>query len=274
MQVIAIDVGRSGVKVVSDDKEKYFPSKVGGARDMDIGENGDYVVTVNGQDFFVGDMSMESYTQREMATKTKMHDESKILFATGIATVVNDPVVYVTTGLPIDLHGQQKVAMADFLQGQYHVSLNGKEKSFLVKEVGIVPEGAGIYWRLQNFNKKNNNIRIINLGSRTINALTVKNGRFWDKESACLDWGMFEMDVAGDTLGVKEQFARKIKGDISKTWLTYQADSDIVVIGGGGALRLGEQLKGQFLVTHITENPVMDDVGGMYEMGVAKCLGK
>lgn len=34
MQVITIDVGRSGVKVVSGDHEKFFPSKVGEARDM------------------------------------------------------------------------------------------------------------------------------------------------------------------------------------------------------------------------------------------------
>ena len=274
MQIVAIDVGRSAVKVISGGNETYFPSKVGEARDMDIGENGDYVVTVNGQDFFVGDMSMESYTQREMATKAKMHDESKILFATGLATVVYDPVVYVTTGLPIDLHGQHKAAMANFLQGQYHVTLNGVEKSFLVKEVGIIPEGAGIYWRLQNFDKKSNTIRVLNLGSRTINALTVKKGRFWDKESVCLDWGMFEMDVARDSLTMKEQFARKIRGDISKAWLSYRQDSDIVVIGGGGVLRLSEQLKDQFLVTHVTENPIMDDVRGMYEMGVTKWLGK
>ena len=46
MQVIAIDVGRSGVKVVSGDNEKYFSSKVGDSREMDIGEHGGYVVTV------------------------------------------------------------------------------------------------------------------------------------------------------------------------------------------------------------------------------------
>ena len=82
------------------------------------------------------------------------------------------------------------------------------------------------------------------------------------------------MDAAGDGLIVKEQFARKIKGDISKIWLTYQADSDIVVLGGGGALRLGKQLQEQFLITHVTENPIMDDVRGMYEMGVARWVGK
>jgi len=44
--------------------------------------------------------------------------------------VVNDLVVYVVTGLPIDLHGKQKVVMTNFLQGQYHVTLNDKEKIF------------------------------------------------------------------------------------------------------------------------------------------------
>lgn len=273
MQVIAVDGGRSKIKVAAENAARSFLAKIGDSREMDIGENSDYVVTVNGQGYFVGDMAMESYSIREMATKSKQHEETKILFATAIASVVTDKEVSIVTGLPINQHSSSKTSMQHFLSGDYNVVLNGVEKKFRVCDVGIVPEGSGIYKRL-NFDKKNSVIRVLQLGSVTTNALTVVNGRFWDKESTCLDWGMFQLDIAGDSDKQKEQFARKIKGDLSKVWLTYKADTDIVVLAGGGALRMGKQLKDQYTVTHMSEDPVMDDVLGFYEMGVLKWQGR
>ena len=273
LEIIAVDLGRSGVKVIASDRELYFPSRVGDARIMNVGENRNYIVAMDGKEYFVGDMAIESYTQREMATKAKEHSESRILFATAIGAVIKGPEVYVITGLPINLHSNHKTSMATYLQGKYRVKINGIEKNFVVKEIAVAAEGAGTFYRLQGINKKQGTIRILNLGSRTINALTVRDGRFWDKESTSLDWGLFEVDNAGDNLGIREQFDRKIKADISKIWLSYQADSDLVVLCGGGALRLGEQLQDLFTVVQIVEDPIFEDVRGMYEMGITKWAG-
>lgn len=270
MKIVAIDLGRSGVKVATATEERYFPSRVGDARTLNIGEPGDYVVSVNGCEYFVGEMAKESYTEREMATKSKQHEESKVLFAAGLASVANDSVINAITGLPINLHAAQKSSLMEYLRGDYRVVINGIRKDFTVREVAVAAEGAGTFWRLKNFNKKQSTIRVINLGSRTINAMTVQNGRIWDRESGCLDWGMFELDHAGDTPRVRDEFARRIKAGLSKLWLTYTPDSDIIVLTGGGALRIGEQLRDQFTVVHIPDNPIFEDARGMYEMGLQK----
>ena len=85
---------------------------------------------------------------------------------------------------------------------------------------------------------------------------------------------MFQLDSAGDTLKQKIQFANKIKADLSKVWLSYKPDSDIVVSGGGGAIRIGEQLKDQYTAVYIIPDPVLDDVKGFWEMGELKWPGR
>jgi len=91
MQIIGIDVGRNRVKAVSKDARVDFPSVVGEWQDRNLTTGGNYEVTVDGDKCFIGDLAIkESYCLREMATESKVHQESKILFLTALALLAKD----------------------------------------------------------------------------------------------------------------------------------------------------------------------------------------
>ena len=107
MQIIGVDVGRNKVKAVSAKGRVDFPSVVGEWQQRNLATNyGDYEVIVDQQKVFIGDLAVRgSYCQREMATDTKMHQESKILFLSALALLAKErEQINVVTSLPVTQH--------------------------------------------------------------------------------------------------------------------------------------------------------------------------
>lgn len=81
MQIIGVDVGRNRVKAVSSTNRVDFPSVVGEWQERNLTSYGKYEVIIDGEKYFIGDLALrESYCPREMATESKVHLESKVLF--------------------------------------------------------------------------------------------------------------------------------------------------------------------------------------------------
>lgn len=290
MQIIGVDVGRNKVKAVSAKGRVDFPSVVGEWQQRNLATNyGDYEVIVDQHKVFIGDLALrESYCQREMATETKIHQESKILFLSALALLAKDgEPINVVTGLPVAQHTTAgKHEFKKLLEGTHNVVINGQRINLMIKEIGIVPEAGGAYWHavLNEYGQVNNafiagqKVRIVDVGSRTVNFCTIDKREYIDRDSGTLSYGVIELMNADKTSGgdinnvgedVKEHFARRIAGDLSKKWLNYLPDNDLVLLTGGGSMLLQQYLRSHFKVSQLVDT-VYANAEGFFKMGVGK----
>ena len=268
VNMIGIDIGRNQVKAYSQDFRVKFPSRVGEWRQRRLNSGGDYELEYNGKKYFIGDLAEESYTVREMATESKLHDETKLLFITVLALYSKD--TNITIGLPVSQHvAENKQRFISMLQGRHVIGLNNAPGSvYNVLGIGVVPESAGVFWnevlnnRGEVINDIKDHIRIIDIGSHTINYCTIRDRKYIDKDSGTLNYGIYELENTDQ----KEQFTRKIVADLSKVWLKQYP----VLIAGGGGLLLFDYLKNHF-DCRLVDDPIFANVKGFYKMGVATC---
>jgi plasmid segregation protein ParM len=289
MQVIGIDIGRNRVKGVSSIGRVDFPSVVGEWQQRNLATGGDYEITVDEKKVFIGDLAIrESYCQREMATETKIHQESKILFLAALALLAKDgEPMNVVTGLPVAQHtttGKNK--FKKLLEGTHSVVINGKRKNIIINDIGIVPEAGGAYWHtvlneggeVSNSFIARKKVRIVDVGSRTINFCTIDRREYIDRDSGTLPYGIIELmnadkasrdDIMNISEEAKEHFARRIAGDLSKKWLNYVPDNDLVLLTGGGSILLQQYLQQHFMVNNLIDT-VYANAEGFFKMGIAK----
>ena len=274
--IIGLDIGRNKVKAYSKDHKIVFPSRVGEWRERKLTSGGDYELEYNGQKYFIGDLAEESYCVREMATESKIHDETKLLFLTVLA-IANQSEYNVIIGLPVIQHILAvKESFITFLSGKYSVKLNGNWRHFSLSNISIVAESAGAYWsevlnfrgEVINLSMTNDLVRIIDIGSRTINYCTINNKKYLDKDSGTLPYGTIELENAGNN---KEQFSRKIIADLSKNLRNLNGT---ILFSGGGSILLYEYLKQQYPNSILCDDPLFANAKGFYKMGVARWAGK
>ena len=281
--IIGIDVGRNTVKAVSPKKKIIFKSKVGEWRERKLTDGGNYEVQLNDNKYFVADLAEESYFSREMATESKIHDETKILFlaAVGLLAKPNE-TVQIVTGLPVYQHTPEvKKELKELLEGEHKIKVqNKKAGNYTIEEIIIAPEGGGAYWdALLNSEGKLTNefltekfVRVVDIGSRTINYCAIPQRKYLDRDSSTLNYGVLELTNAAEQPDpvACEQFTRRIVADLSKRWLGYRPATDIILLAGGGSILLKEWLRQHFTLAQFLEDPVFSNAEGFYKMGVAK----
>lgn len=285
IQFIGHDGGRDSHKVdIGDGKQLSIQSIVGKARSRNLIEHLNYSVEINGREWFVGDLARESFFKRQMASESKIHEDTKILFLTSIALVAepNSDIV-ITTGLPVNQHNPDtKQKLIQLLCGKHTVKINNQKAiSINITDVGIVPEGAGAYFdEIISIDGKMDNewisrrlTRIVDIGSRTVNLCTIdEHNRYIDRDSDTLPYGILELynassDPSEDDL---EEFTRKLYGDINKRWQGYNPAKDVILLTGGGALKLKKWIKPIFPVSIIARDPVFANASGYRKMGMMR----
>lgn len=267
--MIGIDVGRASVKVAGDsDRNFAFPSVVGEARDLRLGDDGDYRVSIDGQSYFVGALAEESFARREMATESKVTPETAVLFLTALALAGGGDVA---TGLPVSHHSPDgKAALERLLWGAHRVTVNGATSVVKVERLTIVPEGAASFWgmvlndegRIVRPGLTGKRVRVLDLGSRTVNYVTLIGGKYLDRESGTLGYGCLELDHVADA-----QLTRRIIGDLAKH-LADLRPSDDFLLTGGGALRLGSYFRRDYPNSETVNDPVYANAIGYRKLGV------
>lgn len=283
MYPVGADIGRNKPKIFSKDVRLSFPARVGEWRSRKLSSGGDYEVMIDGQKVFVGDLAAEeSYFIREMASESKIHQETMILFFTALALIPTQDSFAVTIGLPIYQHDQaNKDRLVELLSRRRRVKVNnGPDRLISIDRIGVAPEGSGPYWDehltmtggSKQADMSGRMHRTIDVGSRTINYCTIKDRRYIDKDSGTLSYGVMELENADKNKSeeAKEQFARRIVADLSKRWMNYDPEIDIILLAGGGALLLGELLRKHFPRCRVAEDPVFANARGFFKMGVAK----
>lgn len=265
--MIGIDVGRASVKV-SGERDFTFPSVVGEARELRLGDGGDYRVTIDGQAYFVGALAEESFSRREMATESKVTPETAVLFLTALALAGGGDV---TTGLPVAHHSPEgKAAFERLLWGKHQVIVNGTASIVNVERLVIVPEGAASFWgmvlndegKIIRPDLTSKRVRVLDLGSRTVNYVTLVNGKYLDRESGTLGYGCLELDHVGD-----QHFTRRVIGDLAKA-LSDLRPTDHFLLTGGGATRLGGYFRRDYPNSETVPDPLFANAIGYRKLGV------
>lgn len=274
MQVIAIDCGRDTLKAISGNRRASIKSTVGEPRDLKIGDYGDYDVVINGTRHFIGELAeRESRFKREMVSRSKIHEDTAVLSLTAIALLATDTDIRVVTGLPVEQHDiQTKRDYIKLLSGNHIITVNNQRYNIRLPEnhIAVSIEGGGAYWAEPVKGK----CYVIDLGSRTVNAVCVQNNRFRDVDSLTLNYGCLELTNASDTPTdiVAEQLARRIYADLSRRWLDIR--NDTVLLVGGGALLMEQWLRKYYSGARLSADPVWSNALGYYQLGCMKWQSK
>lgn len=244
---LAVDCGRFGTKVAALVQSKrsgkfiwyrdWFPSAVGDPTDQYLPNRRrktDIMITTTTATKFLGTLALEESTDgSRLMTKTKIHEDTKLLILAAVARFVGDQHVSIklTTGLPVKMHRDEKEAMKRLLIGDYALVINGKKRQFTIKQVNVAHEGPAAYTyfcRDEATGKgRGGLIRFVKLGSRMCSYGTVENGRYINAQSGSLDYGM-------ETVG---NIVHKAVADLSKVWSDFGAET--ILFGGGAAVRRG-----------------------------------
>ncbi len=277
IRIVGADIGRDGVKAFTAERSRVsFKSRVGEWREMRLRDKGNYRVEIDGERFFVDELASESFFVREMACASKIHQETKVLFLTALG-LFGAGCYRVITGLPVNYHTpEEKGRFLELMAGRYEVCVNGARNDISIEDVAIVPEGGGAYWdvildhaaEIKDCWLASKKVRVIDIGSRTINYLTIDQKKYIDRDSGTLGYGMMELHNSGS--GDHELFTRRIYADLSKLWLDYEPERDVVLFAGGGTIPLDGYLQKCFPFCRIVNEPVFANARGYYKMGVSK----
>jgi len=267
----SVDCGRRIVKGFNGlDEPIIFSAKVGEFRKLKLeNKNQKWKVEIsNLGKYFVGDLAeKESYCDINNTEESKIHIETKILTLTALVLIGgNGPVI---TSLPIDQFNQAE-DMAGLLKGIYTVKLNEAEiKPVIITDVTFVPESVGIFYSeaIQENGELDialeEKIRVVDIGSKTINYLTMEDYQYTAKESGTIqDLGCIQFENAGVN---KELYLKKAKSELINRVPSWK-ESDIILCGGGGSLKFKNELQKVFPLVRIVKNPVTANVIGNYKV--------
>jgi plasmid segregation protein ParM len=290
-QIIGADIGRDKGKFwISNHSNVKIPNEVGNWDELYLSEGGDsdYRVEFNGKKYFVGDLAKrESRIKRQKTTISKLHLETKIIFATGIGILCNDRLPVIGVGLPINQYTPKvRKDFSDLLCGTYRVSINEKpatEFTILKNQLFIIPEGGGCMWDIwlnqdgsmnDDAEYTEERIRIIDLGSKTTNIGVMDNQGWINSQSTTLEIGMLELTKnickgKKPTPDQLEDWSNKIISECSNFWMDLEKD-DIIIMAGGGSILLHDYFKSEFPNARIVDNPVWANAKGFMKMAVAK----
>ena len=270
IQIIPIDCGRNTVKLLNN---QSFRSVVGDWHHREISDNEEYEVIINDKEkHFVGQLALdESFAPIEMSTASKIHEQTRVLFLTGVGLSLeeDDSDLYICTGVPVDqFNATTKSALENLLFGKYDIQINGEHKKFCINNLNIIPESVASF---QYALSKDENLsigkkRIIDLGSLTVNYSSMNGSKFVTRDSGTLAFGSIKLK--GNQID-NSQYVGKIVAELSQRFTDYEI-SDRVLLTGGGALQFGDLFKKYYPNCSVLDNCVYANVEGYHRMGVKK----
>lgn len=226
--IFGIDAGNYATKVVTSNGAFQYLSCLGEWREREVDLNqsfgsDDIEYEYQGRKGFAGALAKEeSLFVREMAGDTKAHQDAVLRVLIAIHLFGNyERTHQIVVGQPIKKHAKDKKRIVDMIKGFHAISVNGEEKKFMIEDVSVVPEGAGVYW---SYRDEAGKLRIIDVGSGTVNCATINEGRFINRDSFTLSYG------ANSQEGYEvNRLAEAIIAATSKRW---QKQDKVIVSGG------------------------------------------
>jgi len=188
--ILGIDAGSKNGKVATREGVFAFDSCVGDGRERRL--ETDYPDMMQGvyqgKPFFAGVLAeKESYYPRRSMGLSKAHEDMKLRVLIALHRYSNEYENDLIVGQPIKMHlPDEKKKIVGLLEGEHTLILNGLQKTFRIRYVQVAAEGAGAFWCSPEEHRK---VRIIDIGSGTVNIATIEGGFFIDRESDTLEFG-------------------------------------------------------------------------------------
>lgn len=238
LKILGIDAGNSNIKIVGEEGELLIPSALGEYRERKLYQkfsDNDIEYEYKGERGFAGTLAQyESQLLASQMGDSKAHQEMVIRVLIGIAQYSQETTFDIVVGQPITKHNQEeKDKITDILQREHKIIVNGVKRYVNIRNVAIASEGGSAFWS----NPVSGVIRIMDIGGGTVNAATLNEARYIDKESFTIPEGM-------DTLlnNDLEALARKISLRALRVW----DKEDTLLICGGGSKSLKHHISEYF----------------------------
>ena len=162
--------------------------------------------------------------------ESKAHEDTKIrvLLAIHRYLAKYSPAerrLSIVVGQPIKTHKDaEKRLIQEMLIGRHEFVVNGEQQRFTIENVGVAPEGSGAFFS----NPQTGTVRIIDVGSGTINAATIIDNRHINNASGTFNFGT-------ETVGDAVDLAAIARGIVQATTRLKWRSSDVVYVCGGVA---------------------------------------
>lgn len=255
MRLIGADPGRHKTKIWYGGGHFEFHSNLGEYResefDDEVGED-DLVIKYRGNTLTGGTLALrESEYGETMMTDSKLHQDTVILILVALHKAFPSSEVGLVTGLPVKDHSKDKKELIRMMNGFHEITVNDVTKQFRVR-CSVAPEGSCFFKAA----RQGATIRGLQIGSRTVNAITFRDGKKIGKESDTFDFGT-ESGKNRDSLAMARAIAAKTGA------LKWKRD-DKVYICGGGATKLYNDLFSYYPNTKLVVNPIFSDAEAFY----------
>lgn len=231
--ILGIDAGSYMVKVCGPFGVDKFRSNVCDWFERDIEENfseDDMEFEIGERKGFAGTIAMfeDEFGSASIYGESKAHEDTKVRVLLAINRYLkkycpNVGRVSIVVGQPIKGHKEsEKTRIKDMLTGQHTVKVNGKTRTFFIENIGVAPEGSSAFWS----NPVEGMIRIIDIGSGTVNAATLIDNHHVNNASDTFNFG-------AETVNNKENYENMARGIIRNTTRLKWKKTDRVFICGG-----------------------------------------
>jgi plasmid segregation protein ParM len=240
---LGIDAGNFKVKICGEKGLMDFISAIGEARQINLQQvhgQDDMYFEYQGEKGFAGSLALyESEFGGSIMGDNKAHFDTKLRVLIGIHRYISlyqfeEKEFDIVVGQPISKHvPNEKARIKEMLKGWHTIVVNGIEKSFNIRNIEVAAEGVSSFWS----NPQSGLVRILDVGSGTVNYSTVYEQRFIDKDSGTLSFG-----VNTNKTNNLQALSRGIAAHVLKKW----NPSDKVYVVGGITETILPHLKGYF----------------------------
>jgi plasmid segregation protein ParM len=233
--ILGVDCGRSYVKNVTKGLQKgelyrdSFESIIGSGRQLKINKRAAHEIECWFEDkhYFIGELAADESKDARQLMLTKNHKDTLILTLVAAARAGAHGKISVVTGLPVENHTpEQKQAIAQLLQGEgqtYRIDVNGTKYSIKIDRVAVAVEGGAAYWAEDK--PAEGLVRVLDIGSKTVNYVTIKNKRFRDNGSGTLNKGVETMGGSSES-----EHVEAIAGALGREG--WEEGDEVIVVGG------------------------------------------
>lgn len=256
--ILAIDAGNYETKFYDGRQLRAFPSLIGEYRDRNLlqqhGEF-DFEWEYDGQRGFAGTLALhESECADSQKGESKAHPDARLRVLLALHQFGEGVEHQIIVGQPISMHKEpEKAAIKELLCGRHEVIVNGKRKIIVIRRCEVAAEGvtAGLLVPGGGL------IRVIDVGSGTVNFGTLIDRRFNDRGSFTLGTGM-ETLISVEPADFARQIALRA---LARGWKA----NDTVYLCGGGAGAVLAALRAYFPGARMIEgNPEYANVKAFF----------
>jgi plasmid segregation protein ParM len=254
----AIDAGNNETKYYDGIKLRKFPSAIGldyrARRLNQVHGDCDFEWEYAGRKGFAGTLAEESECAISQGGDSKAHLDAALRILISLHQFSNDTIHDIIVGQPIGRHTpEEKQAIKEMLTKRHDLTVNGEKKIIVIRRCEVAAEGvvAGLLSPTKGI------VRVMDIGSATVNYGTIKDMRFVDRDSWTELIGMNSY-----TSSNYEAVGRKVGMTALKKW----KQNDLVRVCGGGSMLLFDYIKSVFPNAEIIEDPIYANVKAFYQI--------